>query len=511
MTKSKILLAAIVWVLLLGVGVSVWKLLIEPMRAKSNEQIAKKQAEASVQATTGTSRYSHEITLGLDSFSGYAIFRTPEFEKQLADRGIRLTLVDDGADYSARASALEKGSQQFAVFPADALIKTSSKMEYPPATIVAIIDETRGADAMIAYKKKFSNVDQLNTSDVRFVLVGDSPSETLTRVVMQDFGLNNVSSKSIVPLSSPEKVLERYKNASPTTNEVFVIWEPFVSQMLVNDALHVITDSSKFTGYIVDTLVVNRDFLLKQEPVVESVLESYFTTLFAYREQSKLIELMLEDAKRTKLALDKSQAEKLIHGIQWKNTQENFAHFGLRSGAIVHIESVLERVAKVLKSTGAIERDPADGKLNRLFFDRPMKQIMTRNFYPGVQSESIREEAKLKPLTDNEWKSLVSVGTLSVPELVFARGSSTLSERSRAILDELAVKLRAWPQYYLMIRGNASNVGDISANRQLAAKRAQVAMEHLISAGIPSDRMRSVQGDITGETRVTFAVGEIPY
>ena len=140
-----------------------------------------------------------------------------------------------------------------------------------------------------------------------------------------------------------------------------------------------------------------------------------------------------------------------------------------------------------------------------------MKQIMSRNFYPGVQSESIREELQLKELSQEQWSSLVTVGTLSVPELVFSRGSSTLSDRSRTILDELSVKLQAWPQYYLMIRGNASSLGDVESNKQLASKRAQGALEYLQSAGIPKERMRTIPGQITGETRVTFGVGEIPY
>jgi outer membrane protein OmpA-like peptidoglycan-associated protein len=510
-TKSKILLASIAWLVLLAIGVFLWKLVIQPSREESQAESAKQQEEAKLQASSSPSRYTQEITIGLDSFSGYAVLRSPEFETQLSNRGVKLRLSDDGADYTARATALEKGSLQFAAFPADALVKTFSKLEFPPATIIAIIDETRGADAMLAYKQRFANVDQLNSPDVRFVLVGDSPSETLARVVMQDFGLNRIDPKAITPVASPDEVMNRYKKADPQTNEVYVVWEPYVSEMLENDGLHVLTDSSKFTGYIVDTLVVNRDFLLKHEPVVELVLECYFTSLFAFRESSKLTQLMLDDAKRTKLSLEPKQAEKMIQGIQWKNTQENFAHFGLRQGAIVHIENVLERIAKVLKSTGAIDREPADGKWTRLYFDRPMKQLMTRNFYPGVQSESIREEMVLKELTDDQWVRLATVGTLSVPELVFSRGSSNLSERSRAILDELSTKLQAWPQYYLMIKGNASNLGDIDANKQLASKRARCALEYLQSAGIPKERMRTVTGEITGETRVTFGVGEIPY
>ncbi len=511
MSKTKIILAALVWLIVLAIGVGIWKLVIAPVRETKNTEIAKQEEEAKLDATSSTSRFSQAVSIGIDSFSGYAIFRTEEFQNQLANRGVKLKLVDDGADYTARAGALEKGTLQFALFPADALLKTFSKLDIPPATIVAIVDETRGADAMLAYKKRFENVDRLNSPDVRFVLVGDSPSETLARVVIQDFGLHQVGKDAMVPMASPEKLIERYKNSDPSTSDVYVVWEPFVSQMLKNDALHVLTDSSKFTGYIVDTLVVNRDFLIKHEPVVEAVLESYFTSLFSYRDAAKQAKLMLDDAKLTKLTIEPEQATKMVQGIQWKNTQENFAHFGLRQGAIIHIENILERISKVLKATGALDREPADGKWNRLYFDRPMKQLMSKNFYPGVQSEAIREESVLKELTEKQWAELASVGTLNVPELVFSRGSSTLTDRSQLILRELAERLQAWPQYYLMIRGNASNLGDVEANKELAAKRALGALQYLESAGIPKQRMRTNPGDITGETRVTFSVGEIPY
>jgi outer membrane protein OmpA-like peptidoglycan-associated protein len=136
---------------------------------------------------------------------------------------------------------------------------------------------------------------------------------------------------------------------------------------------------------------------------------------------------------------------------------------------------------------------------------------MSRNFYPGVQTESIREEALLKELPEQGWRELVTVGTLSVPDLVFSRGSATLSSQSQETLKDLAAKLEAWPQYYLLIHGNASKVGDVEANKQLAARRAQGALECLQNFGIPKERMRTIPGELTGETRVTFEVGQIPY
>lgn len=512
MSKSKIVLAAVIWLVVLAIGVLAWKLVIDPVRSKAKEVAEKKRQEDIVSSTSAEKRNRTELTVGIDSFSGYAVFRSPEFHRLMEAKGFDVKLVDDAANYPQRADSLEKGTLQFALFPADALLKTFSKFNssYMPATIVAIIDETRGADAMLAYKNKFPDVDKLNNPDVRFVLVGDSPSETLARVVIQDFGLSKISPSAFDAVASPEEVIARYRKANASTNEVFVTWEPYTSQIQANEAMHVLVDSSRFTGYIVDTLVVNRDFLAKQKPVVDTLLECYFTALFAFRDKPKLVQLMLDDAKLTKLELDSKQAEKLVNGIHWKNTQENLAHFGLRSGAVIHVQDILSRISAALKKSNAIENDPVD-RWEKLFYDMPLKQLQTQNFHPGLQSEEVREEAQLAPLSDAQWQQLSTVGTLSVDELVFARGSAVLTDRSRNILDDLAVKLRAWPLYYVMIRGTATKVGDAEANRTLAAKRAQSALEYLQSLGLPAARMRTVPSEITGESRVTFSVGQLPY
>lgn len=511
MTKAKIVLVSFIWLILLAVGISLWKLVILPSRESESQKKATAESERKVQVTQGTSKYSAEIALGIDSFSGYAIFRCDEFQQQLSQKGIRCRQVDDQADYVARAKALADGKIQMALFPADALIKTSSNLSSLPATIIAIVDETRGADAMVAYKSRFPNIDSLNSDQTRFVLVGDSPSETLARVVMHDFDLSKLHPKAFESVTTPEKIIERYRLATPSSNEVFITWQPYVSQLLSNDQLHVVIDSSRFTGYIVDCLVVSRDYLIKNQANVDAFLECYFKTLYGYRDKTLLTQLVLADAKKTGLAITPVQATQLVEGIQWKNTQENFAHFGLRSGSLIHVEDMLSRITSVLMATKAIQTDPTDGQPTRLFFDRPLAGLMSRNFHPGLANEEVKEQTALVVLSEQQWSELVDVGTLSVPELVFARGSSTLTEQSRVILDELAEKLRSWPQYYLKIHGTASLKGDAVANQALADRRAEVAKEYLIQHGISPDRVRAIEGKPTGETRVLFQVCQLPF
>jgi flagellar motor protein MotB len=518
-SKTKIIVASLVWLAVLTAGVLIWKFAFEPKRKEAQEKEREQIRNEVLKETQGTSRYKYEITLGLDSFSGYAILRSADFESELKSHGIRLNIVDDQADYKKRLGNLESGSLQFAAFPADALIQTSASSQYPPATIIAIIDSTNGADALVAYKAKYPTIDSLNSPETKFVLVGDSPSETLARVVMHDFDSSRMGGNPFMRLSSPEAVVEAYKAATPSTPQVYVTWEPYVSQLTANDQMIKLVDSSRFTGYIIDTLVVSRDFLLKNQTIVETVLESYFRARFSFEKQGtddktyeqKMQALVLEDAKTTNNVLTESQTAQLVKTIEWKNTMENLAHFGIEGGKVMHIEDMLGRIHTVLKSTNAIDKNSSDAGLNNLFFEGPLKALHDRNFFPGVQSEKIRESVELPGLSDEQWTSLSPVGTLSTQQLVFARGAAVLTEQSRFVLNDLAENLGSWPHYYLMIRGNASSVGDLEANKALAAKRAEAALEYLVTQGIRRERMRVVSGDITGETNVTFVVGQVPY
>ena len=79
------------------------------------------------------------------------------------------------------------------------------------------------------------------------------------------------------------------------------------------------------------------------------------------------------------------------------------------------------------------------------------------------------------------------------------------------MLDDLIEKLAAWPQYYLLIRGNASLQGDLEANKALAEARAAAAEQYLTQNGVSENRVRAVGGEPSGTTSVTFVLGQTPY
>lgn len=515
MSKGKLIAACVVWLMLIAFGAVVWKLVFKPARDAS---VAQQQAQAQatqqaqqqhrLEAAGSESRYKHTLNFYLDSFSGYAVLRSDVFQQELAKSSIRLHLHDDQANYPERLAALQRGDAQLAAFTIDALIKTSAQMDQVPGTIVALIDETAGADAALAYKQQVPNVDALNRPDTRLIFTRDSPSETLARVVMSRFSLESISEEAMVPLADIDQVVARYKASKPSDPAVYLLWEPYVSELLENPALHVVVDSSQFPSTIVDVIVASRDFLLKNPDVVRDVVRAYLTAVYHYRDRQDLLDLLTADARKTGAPLSAGAAEKLVEGIWWKNTQENLAHMGILPGRQVpYLEDMIENLVGVLRQTGGIDSDPTDGHANLWFYSKVLEGL--KDFHPGLGDESVRDQS-LPALTETQWQKLTSIGTAKVPTLVFARGTDRLTGHSKLVLDELAVQLNS-TRFYVSILGNASRIGNLQQNKLLAERRAKVAQDYLIDKGVDKNRIRALGGQPSGSTSVTFKLGQLPY
>ncbi|MEM9703708.1 MAG: OmpA family protein, partial [Planctomycetota bacterium] len=436
------------------------------------------------------SRYDATVTIALDSFSGYAVFRSDRFRDELADRGIRLKLKDDEADYKARLQSLADGTTPMATFTVDALLKQSDLRGDSPAVIVAVIDESRGGDAVLAYKDAAPSLDALNDPDARFVLVPDSPSETLARVAMARFDLSQLPADPFEPVADADAVFRAYQNNPASAKRAYVVWEPQVSKMLENPAMHRLFDSG-VRGYILDVMVVSRDFLRKNPRTVQKVLEAYFTTNHVF--QKDYSALVAADAAAAGERLTSAQADAVADGVWWHNTAENYARFGLAEGRdarrVQYLEDAVNNIAGVLNRTGATEGDPTDGDAAAFFYSGILKAMQADGFSPGPNQETVRNDAaELPPLSEEGWAGLLPVGELDLPDLSFATGRSALSSRSERTLDDLAETLLDFPTAYVTVRGNAARRGDAEANRALAEARAQAAVDYLVRAGVSRNR-----------------------
>ncbi len=490
----------------------------------------KEPADPLVEKTSSESQYKHSVVLAADAFSGYAVLRSPAMSNQLRKKGIKLTVQDDAADYGVRMKALQDGTTQMAVFTIDSFVAAGAKLGSFPAAIVMLIDETKGADAIVSYKQAISSIEDLDADSARFVLTQDSPSEFLARVAVNTFSLPSLPDVWWETADGAGDVLAKLRRADKAAKRAYVLWQPYVSQALEVPGVHVLLGSDKLDGLIVDVLVCNRKFLAEKPAVVRDVVEAYLRSAhsFGRGDSAKMVKLVVDDSGTGPDRLSDKQASELVAGIQWKNTSENYAHFGLLTGAaaggVRHIEDMIDRITKVLTETGKLKTDPAKGAHNTLFYDGVLRELQAAKFHPGQGKKlvsglgptqpmsGVKQRKKLTKLSKAQWDTLRAVGSMRVEPIGFGRGTATLSSLSRGDLDALIERLDSFPEYYLRITGRARAEGDPEANRQLAHARAEAVADYLRSRNVPALRVdvRVATPDAQGgaSQSVSFLLGQ---
>ena len=516
------LIASILWCAILLVLAAAYKFLVHPF-------FSEKLAED----TGSASQYQTEIRLAADSFSGYAILRSDEIKNRLKSDGIKLSILDDQADYAERLNALKEGDIDLAVFTIDSYLAAGAAAGSFPGSIVMILDETQGGDALIAKTNLVPSLQALDDPDARIVLTPRSPSEFLARVVLAHFNLPNLPDQWWIPADSARDVFHQARADRGLQKRAFVLWEPYISRAVNQHGYQILLDSSKLKGYIVDVLIARRALLRDRPQQIAAVVKAYLRAAYHFHRQPDSIwQLVQKDAARAGgERLNDAQAQKVVAGIQWKNTLENFAHFGLddSNGAKhQHIEDIIGNIIDVLLKTKAINRDPLDGKHHTLFYQQILAEIKDEGFHPAKNlnlisdlganlnaAETIRTQAEAPALNDTQWTQLRPVGELKIQPITFIRGSDKISLTSKRDLAEIAKKLKTFPEFYLRIIGQTRAEGDAEANQQLAKQRAQAVAQYLTRAGIGSQRIRTEaipsQNRTGAAQSVRFIVGQLPY
>jgi outer membrane protein OmpA-like peptidoglycan-associated protein len=519
--KAGCLVAAVAWcVILLILGVA-YKFLVAPY---FDEKLT--------DATGSDSRYTQEITLRADSFSGYAILRSPYLRNWLSKREIRLNIIDDGADVPGRIDSMEDGDIDFAVFTIDSFLSAGAEKGSFPGSIVMVLDETQGGDAVVAHESIFDSIQSLDQPETRFVLTPASASEFLARVILANFNLPAIGGDWMETADGSQKVLSKLQKTSSSAPNAYVLWQPHVAQALQSPGFKVLLDSSQIKGYIVDVLVARRAFLRDQGDLAETFIEGYFRSLYHYQNQaSQMQQLIAQDASDSSgKTLETNLAQAVMDGIHWKNTLENYHHFGLQAApdtaGHAHVEDMIENIMDVLIKTSALKKDPLNGQYHTIYYDQLLRGLQLSNFHPGRSVNLIQgagdplpqaDQGALKslPLSEAQWQQLKPVGTLKAEVISFVRGSANVSRSSQRSVAKLARQLEAFPTFYLQIIGQTRSEGDADANQRLANDRASAVADLLSQEGIPAWRVRTQaapsQSASGNYQSVLFQVGQLPY
>ncbi len=440
------------------------------------------------------------ITIGMDNFAGYFPLCSPVMKGKMLKSGYLLRCEDDSADYSLRMRNLSGRKIDFAVATVDSYLLTGGASDFP-GTVIAVLDESKGADAIVTNEKVVKNIDALKSyTNLKLALTPDSPSDHLIKAVSSHFDIPRLKNRNgpwRVTAEGSTDALAKLKNGDAN---VAVLWEPDVSKALALDGYKKILGTDQTNKLIVDILLVNRKYSEENPELVKLLLSHYFRTLKRYRDNRSEFESDLASYAN----MDSGQVESLMKGINWVGLFENaVTWFGASQPgrpSTYGLFDTIDSTIQILIDYGDFAESPLpDGDPRRITFSEPITALFKQSGIAGKITAPVSKkgakainslETDFTPLTANEWSRLKDVGTLKVRPILFQRGSGRLSLDGKKQLDKAINTLKSYPNFRVKIEGHSNPRGDAKANKELSLKRAEAVGKYLlVTYNIDPDRL----------------------
>jgi outer membrane protein OmpA-like peptidoglycan-associated protein/ABC-type nitrate/sulfonate/bicarbonate transport system substrate-binding protein len=438
--------------------------------------------------TSDAANFKYSLKIGVDSWTGYYPLCSKYFRSSLRNAGIQLQCINDNADLPQRFEALKRGDLDFAVATVDAYLALGKAQQFP-GTIVSVIDESKGGDALVCYSDMVASIDELKTvPSIRVALTPDSPSEHLLRAlaVHFDVGFFQQGGQWKVPANGSDDALAKLKNKQV---DCAVVWEPDVTKALQLTGTRKIIGSEDTEKLIVDVLLASRKLVQNNPQLIKSILSVYFDTLQYYQQNPASFIDELSKASE----LSSKAAQDMLNGVRWVTLSENAIDWYSSKGSTrkEYLVESIQSANHILNAVGVLKGNPLPASdpysiLNSTFVTTLFEQQVIAN---PLASESASNPT-FQTLAPSEWAKLANVGTLKIRKVSFSQSSSDLSMDAKRQLDEAASDLSHYPNFRILIKGHTGTNGDADANLKLSSSRAKAVMRYLnIVHGIDEARM----------------------
>ncbi len=479
--QVKVFLAIVVLGLLINFGVYFFK---------------KRQKENDFFATSDSVKTQGTIRVGVDSWVGYVPLCGSVLRNRLKNAGQKIECVDDKANYAKRMEMLKAGEIEFAVATVDTYILNGESVDYP-GSIIMVIDESQGGDALVARKSSFSTIEEMKTKDkLKIALTPNSPSEHLMKSISSHFDVIHLrkNSKWKIETEGSEQAREKLESGDV---DAAVLWEPDVTKILSKSDYVKVLGTENTKKLIVDILVVNREFAKNNPEKVTLVLENYFKSLKEYKDDQNLF---LEEIEKS-ADVSSKQAEALMKSVKWYNLVENAQEwFGVKVGGVKGKEGLVNTIESTLdilldhknfSSNPLPEKDPYRLQY-RTFIENLLSSSTQFGAVPQGQGSTIRD-IDFSVLSEEGWAKLVEIGTLKVRPISFQSGTSVLSPDVKTEIKGAVDALEHYPNFRILIKGHTGLRGDSQANKELSLHRAEAVMKYLVkNYGLDADRVKAV-------------------
>ncbi|KJG06883.1 nitrate ABC transporter substrate-binding protein [Photobacterium angustum] len=427
------------------------------------------------------------IKIGMDNWVGYYPLCSKEMRRLLRNEGYRLSCIDDGADYSQRMEGIANGELDFAVASVDAYI-TSGKVYRYPASIVAVIDESHGGDAIVANTDVVTSINDLKTNkSLSIGYTHDSPSEHLLSAISSHFDLNLFKSNNVkrVATAGSSDALSQLIEGKL---DVAVLWEPDVSTALAEGNFETIISTDDTKNLIVDVLLANKVVIKNKPEILDSLLATYFKVLKYYRDNPNVLVKELESITD----LPNSQVKQLLNGVRWIGLNDNVSAWFSQSQLLL---DTIDSTISIINDTSAVPQQWLPNNDPYRIIHSPPIQTVQQSLNDIALNEPSHKPVShvFVALSEKQWAHMSEIGTLKTRPVIFSSGSERLTPNGQQQLHLTAESLSHYPNFRILVEGHTGLRGDKALNIELSAKRAKAVKSYLVNQlGFEASRIHAV-------------------
>ncbi len=462
---------------------------------KQNKQLQPADAESDRIISEDVNRSSKATIKVLgDTFSGYSTLRSTALQEALKKSGITLQYADE-FDQAQRAEALNQGEADLMVTTLDQFLQ-----QKPQGKIVALIDRTVGADAIVLNTMQFPELKSLidleklvkekqsQGQQLKIVFAGDTPSEFLATVLDTKFDNFDLVDFEVVRVSDASEAWQQMQ--APQSNiGLAVLWEPFVTAAK-KQGNTVLLSSADAPKVIVDVAVASDSILQSNPQAVQEFVEHYYHRIdSSVQDRAILTRQIATDGN-----LNDSEAAAVVKGIQFFTSVE--AQDWMTSETL---DKRIGALAGILALSGRLDEIPSDFKtLYSADFIKSAASKTTKliemvsldnpELAMRLKGTSVEASTSTAQVSETQVKKGADIGNVAVRgQVQFTTGSARLTEEDKRTLDKLAADIAEFNPTTIAIKvqGHTSKTGTANFNQKLSQARASVVVSYLQQKKLP--------------------------
>lgn len=365
------------------------------------------------------------------------------------------------------------------------------------AKAVMIVDNTRGADAIIARDKSIRTVEDLAGRKVAMLQFTPSHGMTIDAVENSSLSARKKQSIDYVFINAEDGLGGVRAALESGAVDAAVLWDPDLSLALRATKGHVVYSTRTASNLIFDVIVCDQRVLDDSQgrAAVQKLVNGWMKGVDAAKAAPDTAVDALVETKEFFALLAKDEGKPFVKGLfdnlLWTGVADNARILGL-AGGTNHYNRVYQRFDQIYRAAGALA-NPKSPVINP---DDSFDPSFIRNLYQASTAAQA-EAKKTEVFTEAAREEAVQAAPAEVTKPVtvsFASGQSALTKRAERTIDtEMVPFIENNGTAYFEISGNTDSTGNAAINNRLSLARAEAVVDYLVKQWeFPRERFKIV-------------------